>query len=139
MFFADFPRLQPAWKMRQQGAKRVGETKERCGFSPASAGMENATAGSEASRRDEGTLQHSLHSFLRLRLRCPFCLADRLKLSGQKGVFPRLQPAWNSPLFVKRLAERTARMHINCQDNERRTLCSERCAGKISSLQQRKL
>ena len=30
-------------------------------------------------------MQHSLRSFLRLCLRCPFCLADRLRLSGQKG------------------------------------------------------
>ena len=36
--------------------KRVGATKERCGFSPALAGAENATAGSEASRSDEGAL-----------------------------------------------------------------------------------
>ena len=33
---------------------------ETCGFSPASAGMENATAGSEASRSTEGALQRSL-------------------------------------------------------------------------------
>ena len=54
---ADFPRLQLEWKMRQQGAKRVGAPKVRCGFSPASAGMENATAGSEASRSTEGALR----------------------------------------------------------------------------------
>ena len=58
---ADFPRLQLEWKMRQQGAKRAGATKERCGFSPASAGMENATAGSKASRSDEGALSQRIH------------------------------------------------------------------------------
>ena len=54
---ADFPQLQLEWKMRQQGAKRVGAPKVRCGFSPASAGAENATAGSEASRSTEGALR----------------------------------------------------------------------------------
>ena len=57
---ADFPQLQLERKMRQQGAKRVGAPKVRCGFSTASAGMENATAGSEASRSTEGALQRSL-------------------------------------------------------------------------------
>ena len=33
-----------------------GSPLETCGFSPASAGLENATAGSEASRSDEGAL-----------------------------------------------------------------------------------
>ena len=50
-----------AWKMRQQGAKRVGAPKVRCGFSPASAGVENATAGSEASRSTEGALSQRIH------------------------------------------------------------------------------
>ncbi len=49
-----------------------------CGFSPASAGLENATAGSKASRSTVGALQRSLRSLLRLRLRCPACLANRL-------------------------------------------------------------
>ena len=30
-------------------------------------------------------MQHSLRSFLHLRLRCPFCRADRRWLSGQDG------------------------------------------------------
>ena len=47
--------------MRQQGAKRVGAPKVRCGFSPASAGAENATAGSEASRSTEGALSQRIH------------------------------------------------------------------------------
>ena len=44
-----------------------GSPLETCGFSPASAGLENATAGSEA---------------------------DRRWLSGQDGDVPRLQPKW---------------------------------------------
>ena len=31
-------------------------------------------------------------------LTAPFCLADRLRFSGQKGDVPRLQPERNSPL-----------------------------------------
>ena len=58
---ADFPQLQLERKMRQQGAKRVGAPKVRCGFSPASAGAENATAGSEASRSTEGALSQRIH------------------------------------------------------------------------------
>ena len=65
-----------ARKMRQQGAKRVGAPKVRCGFSPASAGMEKATAGSEASRSTEGALQ-APHCFSTCRSVPSFAWLDR--------------------------------------------------------------
>ena len=115
---------------------------ETCGFSPASAGLENATAGSEASRSDEGALsryakrivespmQHSLTfvptasptlgdlspklealSQRTCELRKVSCnthcvrssacgyavqpaMQIALRLFGQDGDFPRLQPKW---------------------------------------------
>ena len=54
-----FPQLQLAWKMRQQGAQRVGAPKVRCNV--------------------------RWRSLLRLRLRCPFFLANRRRLFGKKG------------------------------------------------------
>ena len=57
-------------------AKRVGAPKVRCGFSPASAGMEKATAGSEASRSTEGALQ-APHCFSTCRSVTGFAWLDR--------------------------------------------------------------
>ena len=56
---ARVPRLQPAWNspLETYPDMRSGSRKVPCGFSPASAGVENATAGSEASRSDGGALR----------------------------------------------------------------------------------
>ena len=67
----DIPRLQPAWN----------SPLETC---------PNLRFGAQAS------CNIRLRSLLRLR--CPFCQADRIRLSGPKGDIPRLQPARNSPL-----------------------------------------
>ena len=107
-----FPRLQLAWKMRQQGARTkgalqrslaltppasptVGDLSQRaCELrkvpfesSPALAGMEFTVSslpfGSPEALREKR--QRSLRSLLRLRLRCPFFLANRRRLFGKKG------------------------------------------------------
>ena len=56
-------------------------------FSPASAGVENATAGSEASRSDGGALREP-QDFSPWWLTVPFCRATHLRFFGRTGDFP---------------------------------------------------